>query len=148
MLTDGEPTLETAAAAVGYAVWWAAASSGRPAPSVQPEKRSSLLAMVLAVEWMEGAAARANGACACVCVCVRSDGTTTQLQANGTHKNQTGQAEGRSKHTRAPIARMTLIVAMETTLVVCLCPFFFCTWSRQSCVAAWILHSFTDDIIN
>lgn len=86
------------------------------------------------------------------CVCVRSDGTTTQLQANGTHKNQTGQAEGRSKHTRAPIARMTLIVAMETTLVVCLCPcgvfFFFCTWSRQSCVAACILHSFTDDIIN
>lgn len=29
--TNGEPTLETAAAAVGYAVWWAAASSGRPA---------------------------------------------------------------------------------------------------------------------
>lgn len=58
----------------------------------------------------------------CVRVCVRSDSTTTQLQANGTHKNQTGQAEGRSKHTRSPIARMTLIVAMETTLVVCLCP--------------------------
>lgn len=68
--TDGEPMLETAAAAVGYAVWWAAASSGRPAPSVQPEKRSSLLAIVLAVEWMEGAAARANGACTCVCACV------------------------------------------------------------------------------
>ncbi len=34
-----------------------------------------------------------------VLMCLLSDGTTTQPQANGTHKNQMGQAEGRSTHT-------------------------------------------------
>lgn len=33
-------------------------------------------------------------------MCLLSDGTTPPLQANGTHKNQTGQAEGGCEHTR------------------------------------------------
>lgn len=35
----------------------------------------------------------------CVLMCVLSDGLSMQPQANGTHKNQMGQAEGRSEHT-------------------------------------------------
>lgn len=49
----------------------------------------------------------------CMLMCLLSDGTTTQPQANGTHKNQMGQAEGRSTHThiRTPLPRLLLFLS-------------------------------------
>lgn len=52
-------------------------------------------------------------------MCLLSDGTTTQLQANGTHKNQMGQAEGRSEHTRTrthPLSS-SLVISLPLSVV-------------------------------
>lgn len=90
--TIGEPTLETTEATVGYAVWWVPRQLWAPGPP-RNQRNDTLTAIVLAVG---GALLKQT---VCVLMCLLSDGTTTPLQANGTHKNQTGQAEGRSKHT-------------------------------------------------
>lgn len=89
MRTIGEPTLETTEATVGYAVWWVPRQLRAPGPP-RNQRNDTLTAIVLAVG---GALLKQT---VCVLMCLLSDGTTTPLQANGTHKNQTGQAEGRS----------------------------------------------------
>lgn len=45
-----------------------------------------------------------------------SDGTTTQLQANGTHKNQMGQAEGQTEEPQSTLSSPVLDTPLDSPL--------------------------------
>lgn len=129
--TNGELTLETAAATLGYAVWCGPPPALGARPAVQTRGTTVFAAIVLA---LAGGAAQSNGVCARPCPCV-SAVTVLQRSCRPTEPTRTRrvrQRVGLNTHTRMDDADDGCYG--NPKVVVCLCPCrSFCLYLLHCC---------------
>lgn len=116
--TNGELTLETAAATLGYAVWCGPPPALGARPAVQTRGTTVFAAIVLA---LAGGAAQSNGVCARPCPCV-SAVTVLQRSCRPMEPTRTRRVRQRvGLNTHAHGWRWWWLL-WKPKVVVCLCP--------------------------